>query len=283
MSHAVESLADCKWRSRPMTLRISLFGKFDVRLGKRRLAGLEARKVQELLCYLLLHRDRPHSREVLASLLWGENTTSQSRKYLRQALWQLQAALSLQSESAGASLLLVEPDWVQLSPKADFWLDVAAFERAYDAARGVPAKELDPDQVEGLRAAAGLYQGDLLEGWFQDWCLYERERLQNMYLVMLDKLMDYCEVHHEYEAGVDHGVRILRCDRAHERTHRRLMRLHYLSGDRTMALRQYQRCVDALREELNVEPARGTVALYHQVRADRLEIALPLAASSTLR
>jgi len=26
-----------------------------------------------------------------------------------------------------------------------------------------------------------LYQGDLLEGWYQDWLLCERERLQNMF------------------------------------------------------------------------------------------------------
>lgn len=266
-------------RGVPVTvLSVCLFGKFDVRRGERRLAGLEARKVQELLCYLLLHRGRPHAREVLASLLWGDNTTSQSRKYLRQALWQLQAALASQSELLGDTLLLVEPDWVQLSPEADFWLDVAEFERAFDTARGLSARELDSQHVQRLRAAADLYQGDLLEGWYQDWCLYERERLQNMYLSLLDKLMDYCEVHHEYEAGLAYGACILRYDRAHERTHRRLMRLHYLSGDRTTALRQYQRCIVALKEDLNVGPAGGTVALHEQVRGDRLDTVIPLAA-----
>ena len=38
-----------------------------------------------------------------------------------------------------------------------------------------------------------------------------------------------------------YGARILHCDRARERTHRRLMRLHFLAGDRTAALRQYPR------------------------------------------
>lgn len=251
-------------------LSVRLLGRFDVRFGHQAPTGLEARKVQELLSYLLLYRGRPHAREVLASLLWGDHTTSQSRRYLRKALWQLQAAVGSQGNCAVQGILHVEPEWVQVSPAADFSLDVATFEEALDVTRGVPARELEPQHVQRLRAAADLYRGDLLEGWYQDWCVYERERLQNMYLGLLDKLMDFCEAHHEYEVGLAYGARILRLDRAHERTHRRLMRLYYLSGDRTMALRQYQRCVTALQEELGAEPGDHTVALWSQVRTGRV-------------
>ncbi len=116
-----------------------------------------------------------------------------------------------------------------------------------------------------------LYRGGLQESWYHDWYLYERERLQHLYLILLDKLMDYCEARGEFEAGLVYGALILRCERARERTHRRLMRLFYASGDRTAALRQYERCVAALKEELGVEPAKRTVALVEQIRADQLQ------------
>ncbi len=74
-------------------LRICLFGKFCVRRNEQVLDGFDARKVQELFCYLLLHRDHSLPRETLASLLWPDTTTAQSKKNLRQALWQLQSAL----------------------------------------------------------------------------------------------------------------------------------------------------------------------------------------------
>jgi hypothetical protein len=48
------------------------------------------------------------------------------------------------------------------------------------------------------------------------------------------------------------------------------MRLKYLARDRTAALRQYDRCVTALDEELGVQPAAQTVALYNQMRVDQL-------------
>jgi DNA-binding SARP family transcriptional activator len=252
-----------------MILRVSLFGAFDVRYGEQPLTGLGAHKLQELLCFLVLHRDRPHPREVLASLLWGGHPTSQSKRYLRKALWQLQAVLGSQSDPTVHSPLLVDRVCVQFDPTADLWLDVALFEQAWHSVRGLTAKELDSRHIRDLRAAVDLYRGDLLEGWYEDWCVYKREWLQNMYLAMLGKLMAYCEMHHQYEAGTAYGERILRHDRAHERTHRRLMRLSYLSGDRTAAIRQYQRCVAALREELGVKPSKRTVALYDHIRADR--------------
>ena len=251
-------------------LHIRLFGKFEVWCGQRTLANLDIRKVQDLFCYLLLHRDRPHPRETLADLLWNNNTTTQSKKYLRKALWQLRAALGSHTESH-SRVLLVEPDWVQLNPQADFWLDVAVFEQAFTLVQGVPGKELDFQRALTLLSAVGLYRGGLLEGCYQDWCLYERERFQHMYLVMLEKLMGCCEAHHDYEAGLVCGTRILRYDRARERTHRRLMRLHYLAGDRTAALRQYEQCVAALDKELDVRPGKRTRALYDEIRADQLD------------
>lgn len=251
-------------------VKVRLFGKFSVERGTESAKGLDSSKEQELLSYLLVRRDRSHSREALASLLWGESSTEKSKKYLRQALWHLQAGLET-DELSSAQVLLVEHDWVQLNSQSDLWLDVAVFENAFTTTQGVPGKQLDKSAARMLQDAVRLYAGDLLDGWYQDWCLFERERLQNMYLTMLDKLMGYCEQHQDYEAGQSYGATILRYDRASERTYRRLMHLQYMAGDRTGALRQYDRCVAALREELGVKPERRTRAVYEYIRADELD------------
>ncbi|HET6980052.1 MAG TPA: bacterial transcriptional activator domain-containing protein [Pyrinomonadaceae bacterium] len=248
-------------------LQIRLFGKFTVERGTESLKGLDASKERELLSYILVNRNQSHPRETLASLLWGETTTEKSKKYLRQALWHVQAALE-SSESERKQLLMVEHDWVQLNPQSGLWLDVEVFERAFTATQGVPGDQLDKCSATLLTEAVDLYKGDLLDGWYQDWCLFERERLQNMYLSMLNKLMSYCEVTGNYEAGQSYGATILRYDRASERTYRRLMKLQYQAKDRTGALRQYERCVAALDEELGVKPEKRTTELYELIRND---------------
>jgi DNA-binding SARP family transcriptional activator len=228
-------------------------------------------KVQELFTYLLLHRERPVSREAVAALLWRDVFNAQPKKNLRQALWQLQAVVDAQLDRDEPQVLVVEADWVHVNPASGFWLDVAVFEDAVDASAGVSGDRLDAVHAEALIAAANVYRGDLLEGCYQDWCLFERERLQNAYLATLDKLMVRCMATGAYEAGIAYGERVLRIDRAHERTHRRLMRMRYLDGDRTAALAQYERCQAALRDELAVSPAHVTTSLLEQIRADRLE------------
>ena len=114
-------------------LRFNLFGKFTVHRDGRLVKGLDASKEQELLCYLLVVRDRCHARETLASLLWGDVSTGKSKKYLRQALWHVQSML--EEGDTTHQILLVGHDWVQFNVKSDPWLDLALFERAWGYAR----------------------------------------------------------------------------------------------------------------------------------------------------
>jgi DNA-binding SARP family transcriptional activator len=229
----------------------------------------------ELLCYLLLHRERGHAREALAGRLWPDSSESLARKYLRQAIWRLQSAL------VGSDLLIAHSGWIRINPKAVLWLDVAAFEEAHDIYRDTPGRELTDRQAQALEVAVALYRGELIEAWYQDWCVYERDRLQLVYLAMMEQLMSNCEARQRYTQGVAYGQRILRYDPARECTHRNLMRLYYQAGDRTTALRQYERCAAATAKEFNVPPSRETVALYHQVRGDRLGTAPDIAGAGS--
>lgn len=248
-------------------LRTRLFGKFRADIDDRELSGLGSSHTRELICYLLVYRHRPHPRETLASLFWDTESTAQARKKLRQALWQLQAILAAHTAGGEQAWLEIDPEWVGLNAQAELWIDVAEFETAFRTVQGVYGRDLQPGQVSRLEEAVRLYRGDLLEGWYQDWCLYERERLQQMWLAILDKLLAYCEAHGLYEDGLAYGSLALRCDRAREKTHRRVMRLHYLAGDRTSAVRQHQRCVASLEHELGVSPSERTQALHRRIMA----------------
>ena|SRR5437763_455484 len=256
------------------TLSLHLFGRFSASCNGRSLHSFDVCKVQELFCYLLLYR-KPHSREILASTFWGDSSTSQSKKYLRQALWQLQATLKANFGPIQRPVLVVEGDRVSLNPALDLWLDVAEFEQAFALMNQTSTGQLEESTARVLHEAVELYQGDLLEGCYQDWCLYERERLQNMYLAMVDQIVRYCETNQAFEQGLAYAARVLRYDPARERAHRQMMRLYFKGGDRTAALRQYERCVIALKVELGVRPSSRTVALYNKIRADELEPETP--------
>lgn len=252
------------------SLHFSLFGRLRCTVENHPVGGIEARKVQELLIYLLLHRDHPCTRESLATLMWGERNDAQAKKYLRQTLWQLQSAFEPVCRPT-APLLRVDSEWVEVNPSAAIWLDIDQFERTYESTRQSNGSQLTAQQVDALCQAVTLHQGELLDGWYQDWCVFERERFRQMYLTMLDKLIAYAEQVQDYMMGIHYCELALRTDPARERTHRRLMCLHHRAGNRTAALRQYETCVEMLRRELDVAPADSTHMLYEQIRRDRFD------------
>ena len=250
-------------------IKVRLFNKFSIESNGFLIPKLETRKAEELLGYLLINRNSSHTRERLADILWkGEISPEQSKGYLRKALWQLQSRLE---QHSAQDMIFIDGEWLQINAQFEYWLDVAIFEDAFKNTQGIKGSDLNQKQFQSIKFAVENYKGDLLDGWYQEWCTYERERLKHFYLSMLDKLVDYCEANKKFEDGLVYGHLILRYDHARERTHRRLMKLYYLSGNRTAALRQYERCILALHEELDVEPADSTRSLKELIANDQLK------------
>lgn len=252
-------------------LQIKLFGKFELSHGGLTVLAFSSNRAKELFCYMLLHRNKSYPREALAEVLWGKDPGMQGRKFLRQTLWEIQSALKSQFPMDDLRLLSASSNWIQFDPNVSLELDVAEFEAKFNCAQGVPAARLERQHIEALRKAEEVYRGDLLEGWYWDWCSLERDRLKEMYLMILEKLMLHAELTQEYELGLSYGLRILEADNLIESAHQLLMRLYYLAGYRVKALRQFERCTAILSQELGVSPSLQTQRLYEQIKADRFE------------
>jgi DNA-binding SARP family transcriptional activator len=244
---------------------IRLFGRFTIQSSAGVVTGLRSTKAQELFAYLLLHRDRPQPREVMAESLWADSDSPHARKYLRQTLWQLQATLRPLG-AVGRRMLRIEADWVELRSVPEMRLDAALLQDASAKADRLDGAAFDESTTELFRAAVAACTDEFLPGWYQRWCMAARDRLQADYKKVLDALIADCEARALTSDGLHYAALSLLRDRACERTHRRIMRLHCLAGDRAAALRQYDRCVIALDEELGVPPAAETRALYEQIR-----------------
>src|SRR5262249_3202291 len=127
------------------------------------------------------------------------------------------------------------------------------------------------DDPEALERAAALYKGDLLEGispgstQFEEWLRADRERLHELALEALAKLLAHQMKLEATEPAIQTALRLLGLDPLQEVTHRALMRLYAREGRRAAALRQYQVCVDVLQRELGVEPDEVTKQVYREL------------------
>ncbi len=154
-----------------------------------------------------------------------------------------------------------------LRPTADLWLDAAEFERLVVDGDRLFEQRID-SSLDSYRQALERYRSDYLQDYpYDDWCSEERERLLGLYLHAADRLAGALAERGRWQETIDACQAILQRDDCWEQAYRLLMLAHARLGNRAQALRTYQRCVERLREELDVPPSAATVALAEQVKA----------------
>jgi tetratricopeptide (TPR) repeat protein len=181
--------------------------------------------------------------------------------------------------------LLITRNTLQFNTTSDHWLDVAAFEQHIADGRWPIADKTDQPSaisyplsaIRNLQSAINLYRGSFLEGFsvgdspaFEEWALFTRERLARQMSSALHGLAAAHEARGQYEQAQTYARRQLELEPWDEAAHQQLMRALALSGQRGAALVHYETCRGLLAEELDVEPARATTALYESIRDGKL-------------
>jgi DNA-binding SARP family transcriptional activator len=249
--------------------RITLFGALEVAHGQGAPQRPPTQKVLSLLGYLVAHHDVPQSRDKLVDLLWPDLLPRQGRRMLSDALWRARRLLT-QPGAQDTPLLDISGAAVAFRPDPNTFVDLIAFERLLQPVAGRlddPDIETAVDLIEPMREAVALYRGDFLEDCYDDWTLFERERLRELYLGTLRRLLACDMSAQAYAAALQTALRLVRADPLREEAHRDLMRLYYLLGREADALRAYEQCARILDEELGVEPDPATVSLYEEIRS----------------
>lgn len=209
---------------------------------------------RHLLAYLLVQR-RPQARLTLLGQLRPELAEDDARRALRQALWQIKRVLP--------DLLSADAEQVWLTDPDSLHIDSVEFEslvRPYLARGGTWTAA-----AQDLSRAIALYQNDLLEGYYDDWVILERERLRELYLQALECLTQALKATLRYEQALQIALRLAGADPLRESAHREIMRLHHYLGNPAAALRQYETCRQVLQRELGLDPDPETRQLAQAI------------------
>lgn len=235
-------------------LRLTLFGSPRVERNGDRIR-FDTRKATALLAYLAI-TGRPQRRDVLAAMLWPEAEPVKARSSLRRTL-------SVAS-AVGPALVSSREDVAISQPQLS--CDVTVFDEL-----------LNRGGVANQRAAVELANDDFMAGFtlrdsprFDDWQSSIGERIRDRLVAALALLVHDDMAHQRDDAALTSTRRWLSADPMSESAHCQAMRLLTWTGQRPLALQQYRKLVRVLDSELGVEPMPETIALYDDIRKDRL-------------
>lgn len=238
-----------------------LLGGLQITHVEKPLTDFISNKVLALLVYLAVTH-RTHTRDKLASLLWGEMPDADAKNNLRQALTNLRKVTN--------DCLTISRNSIEF--KGDCFLDLIKFESDIKNASSVEPQPASVFLTESL----SLYRGDFLEGFlirdapdFEEWMLCERSRLRELAIHALYALTQFHISHGNFSEAMTTASRLLTFDPWREEAHCQLMLLQARTGQWSLALSQYETCKKILEKELGVQPSLETTALYEKIRAAR--------------
>lgn len=233
--------------------------------GPTPLHDLPHGKARAVLMHLLLHRQRPVSRQRLCALFWPDAEPTAARNNLNVTLHRLRRLLP------GAATLRHADEGYRIAPPGGLWLDVEEFER--HASQGEQAERLG-DALAARAAyeiAAAVYRADLVEESEREPVLQARSQcLRDQFNLVLERLTVLCEAQGDIHGSLRAAQRHLALDECNEGAHQRLMRGYARLGQPQLAEAQYRTCERALARRLGLAPAEETRALMRRIGARAL-------------
>ena len=252
---------------------IRLLGSFEVEIEGQAVAAFRSDKVRALLAYLSVERMHPHRREKLAGLLWPDSTEDQARGNLRKELSHLRQCFG--DRAADTPLFEITRQTLGFNLVDDCTLDIAQFTDRLAAYR-------TQGKLTLLEEAVQHYRGSFLDGFsladcteFEAWLRLTREQLHHQLCEALQQIITHYERQGHFQLALPYARLWVEQEPWQEASHQTLIRLLALSGERSLALIQYETCSHYLEAELGVKPAPETQTLAEQIRLGQLSPVLP--------
>lgn len=215
---------------------------------------------QRLITALALMGQR--SRSYLAGLLWPDSSEHQASGSLRSTVFKVRHQLpGLLSDS-------LEP----VALARSVVVDVTELRRSAEAAR--------TDGLIERGIAERLYSAELLPGWYDDWVIFEQERLRELRIAALEAVARHYLHEDDPEAAVAAAMHAAAIEPLRESAHALMIRGQIHSGNTAGAHRTLEDFRRRLRDEMGLEPSRRLEAAIGGNSADDFGLPGPLAAKS---
>lgn len=247
--------------------RLQLLEGFALETGESRVdlpVGM-----QRLLAFLALRG--PTHRHVVAGTLWPEVPEAQALASLRTGMWRMNRIVPGVVDTEGVRLAMAHTTVVDSREQELFATRLLRQHHAGPGADQPGTAQPDTDQpdtdqqwlTDGLPT---LWQGELLPGWYDDWVVFERERLNQLRLHALEHAAAMLTAARQLETALELALEAVRAEPLRESANAVLIGVYLAEGNACDAIHQYDRFRALLRRELGLDPSPALSRLVPRPR-----------------
>jgi two-component SAPR family response regulator len=248
-------------------LRVTTLGGFHVFRDGLAIKSTDwgREKAIYLFQYFITNRRKHQHKEQIIDQLWPELDPEAGDRDFKVALNAVNKAIEPERQPRSKARFIQRFDLAYGVNLDEVWVDVDAFETNLKA--GNESLQSDPDAaIRDYTAAVDLYKGEYLpERRYEDWTSAERERLSTLAMSAMATLAEL-KILNNPRDSLRLTQRVLLEEPLWEEAYRVQMRAFQALGNRPMALKTYQECVQVLNEEFGIEPLPETQSIYEQIR-----------------
>lgn len=215
------------------------------------------KKVQQLFAYLVHHRGKFVSSDILVELLWEDLELDNANNQLYTGVYHVRKTLkeyrlddikiTRSTSNSGYQLDLGETDL-----DIDFWEN-----------RINQAPELKADSVAYYEETLRLYQEDYLSQYEYPWAEQERKRLRLLFISLGQQLQDYYLMENDIDKAIQVNLNIQKYAGHEDMSYYNLMKI-YASQGRSRAVTDQYQLLEQIMQDYWAAPVETRIKKWYQ-------------------
>lgn len=222
-----------------------------------------SKKPWNFIAYMLINKDRDISADELISLIWDEDTESNTQGALKVLLHRVRMYLDPLTDENDSDPIYFKKGLFRWNYSDITGSDYEDFRNLVAAADDTSLSA--EERIEGYEKALALYKGDFLSKNLSTWTNTYRDEFHSLYLHAIYNLIDIFYSLEKYTNITLLCEKALFIEKNDEKLYYHLINSLYKSGKQKRALEKYNETTATFYKKFGITPSDELKALYREI------------------
>ncbi|WP_027400335.1 AfsR/SARP family transcriptional regulator [Anaerovorax odorimutans] len=258
--------------SKENILHIQMLSDFVLRYNGNVLSGdkVRAKKIWDLLEYMLVNRNKDISTEKLINILWREDDIEDPANALKNLVYRLRKLLKNSLDLPASDYIIYRHGTYVWNPDFSCIFDIDVFEEYCNKAKS--ANLTKEEKINLYKKALSIYKGNFLpQSAYKGFVIPLEVYYQRMYMDAAKELCYLLKEHNDYKDIEEVCRNACTIDPFDETNHILLIKALLSNKNQKKAIEHYEVVYNLFQKELGIKPSQEINKLYYDMMNRELD------------